>query len=747
MLKKLFLLLIVFYFSVSGQNVKAQTSMLSGNTFIERSQSMINYMNTSINPYVSGVDIKYTAAFYWSRIYAGVDANNAATQLEALVDNLLTTATNLQNSGSSDIEFDCHMLIHGYFLCKNKISDQLKSKIKSFLKTTDFNSGGSTGTLNLDMMRYTTGLLCAQEWSDFTDQNGKTASQIKTYNRPRILNVLNNIFHNNCSEMDAFVYLPTDMMYLRMLAEFSTDSEIQQRAYVCYQQMIASMVGAWNQGLYVANPPRSKGWDQLSAGYLAPNSRATALAWFFFGNYNNTFLMTSQCTDDTNNFAIFCYWIAYKRNIYPMPEILAAENRKTFPYEYRSLIDNQTVKSSNNTIVYNWKYYKYTYQSKHYGLATQTEIPYTLSSALNSYAYKETKRTYLAWQDESSNQCFFTVCQDNPERPTDLVNANIVGYGENPYHRVMQSKGAAIGITNVPTTYLNNNRYQLYVPFTRYIKSRMVSDNWVFCHTGSMMFAFRTIEPFTLMTSRMPYNVPGCDLLMFTDQTTHKGSWILQTTEITDDLRGATVEDELNNFKIKLLAKTSFETVNYSSETPELRYTSMDGDILDLTFFPPTSAYSSQYKINGVVQSLGDGNLYNSAYTKQVDLSDNVYIYNTDGNPAVLSWNTPVMIGDSIESPNGGGGLDTTTSIKDVKINRETIHCSSFSDHLFISNIPVDEVMTAFIYSPLGVLIKKVTSQVINGEMSFNIGNLANSIYLLQVKSACKSWIGKWINK
>lgn len=731
--------------STSEQNLKAQTFMLSGNTFIERSQSMINCMNTSINPYGSGVDIKYTAAFYWSRIYAGIDADNAAAQLETLVDNLLATATDLQNSGSSDIEFDCHMLIHGYFLCKDKISNQLKGKIKSFLKTTDFNSGGSTGTLNLDMMRYTTGLLCAQEWSDFTDKNAKTVSQITAYNRPRILNVLNNIFHNNCSEMDAFVYLPTDMMYLRMLAEFSTDSEIQQRAYVCYQQMIASMVGAWNQGLYVANPPRSKGWDQLCAGLLAPNSRATALAWLFFGNYNNTFLMTSQCTDDTNNFGVFCYWIAYKRNIYPMHEILDAENRKTFPYEYISFIDNQTIKSSNNTIVYNWKNYKYTYQSRHYGLATQTEIPYNLSSAPNTYAYKETKRTYLAWQDESTNQCFFTVCQDNPERPTDLVNANIVGYGENPYHRVMQSKGAAIGITNVPTTYLNDNRYQLYVPFTRYIKSRMVSDNWVFCHTGSMMFAFRTIEPFTLMTSRMPYNVPNCDLLMFTDQTTHKGSWILQTTEITDDLKGVTLEEELNNFKSKLLAKTSFETVNYSSSTPELRYISMDGDVLDLTFFPPTSAYSNQYKINGVVQSLGDGNLYTSAYTKQADLSDNVYIYDTDGNPTILSWNTPIVIGDSIESPNGGRGLGPVSEVKTVNSKQGIIHCRNVSNQLYISDIPFDEMMTAFIYSPLGHLIKKVTSQVINGEMSFGTGDMANNIYILQVKNAYKSWITKWI--
>jgi len=51
-----------------------------------------------------------------------------------------------------------------------------------------------------------------------------------------------------------------------MLAEFCQDEEINQKANAVYQQMIASLLSAWNQGLYVANPPRCKGWDQLYTG-------------------------------------------------------------------------------------------------------------------------------------------------------------------------------------------------------------------------------------------------------------------------------------------------------------------------------------------------------------------------------------------------------------------------------------------------------------------------------------------------
>jgi len=707
--------------------MRGQNFTLSGNTFAERCESMINCMVYDVEPYTGNVNIKYTAPFYWARIHKGEDAERAISQLETLYDNILANPSSVSGS---DIEFYDHMTIHGYFLCKDKIPTTLKNKIKSFLALTDFNTNGSTATLNLDMQRYTAGFLAAQEWADFTDLNGKNAAQITAYNRARILNTLDNIFHNNCKEMDAFVYLPTDMMYIRMLAEYSEDTEVQQRAYVVYQQLIAAMVGAWNQGLYVANPPRAKGWEQLVAGQFASNSRITALAWLFFGNPDNEFQMTNQYLSDSNNHAIFCFWMAYIRNIFPMQAILDAEKKKTFPYEYKSYIDDKTI-SKNNTITQNWKYYKYTYQSQNYGLATQTEIPYSLSNALSRYTYKETKRTYLAWQSDETTQCFFTVCQDNPERPTDAVNPNGVAYGENPFHRVLQYKGAAVGITNVPTTYVEGKRYQLYVPFTKIgIKMRVVSDNWVFCHTGSMMFAFKTIEPFTVMT-RAPYSVPNCDILMFTDQTNRKGSWILQTTEITDELKGSSMEEEINKFKAKLLANTNIETVNYDGATPQVRYTSMDGDVLDLTFFAPNLAYTNQYRINGVTQQLGDGNLYNSAYTKQSDKSDNIYIYDTEGAPTVLNWNDPV--------PAPPVGIEDSPSMD------SEIRCSVHNDNLSIYGIPVEGQVEVAVYDGTGRLIYSKPSDVSNSRCSVSLGSAYSRIYIVRIKSGEESWVIKAI--
>lgn len=730
--KKHLILLLLLPLLIGSLSLKAQTYTLYGNTFEERCESLINSMVNDIEPYTGNVTVKFTAPFYWARIYKNVDVERAHDSLENLYKEL---AKNPAVVTDSDIDFFAHHSMHGYLLCKDKISGNLVRDIKQFLQGIDFNKGGAVNTLNLDMMRYTAGYLAAQEWPDFKDLNNKNASQIMAYNRPRILNTLDNIFHNNCKEMDATVYLPTNTMHIRMLAEFAIDAEIKQKAYVVYQQIIAAMVGAWNNGLYVASPSRAKGWNHLTTGKYGTNSRTTALAWLFFGNPSNEMILANQFLSDTNNYAIFCFWSAYKGKIKPMQEILDVEKTKTFPYEYHSYIDDKLINSNDNTIRKNWHYYKYTYQSDNFGLSTQTEIPYDLSRALSLYTYKETKRTYLAWHNDiETSQCYFSVCQDNPERPTDVVNANAVGYGENPYHRVLQHKGTAIGITNVPTTYLNGNRYQLYVPFTRLgIKHRIIADNWVLCHTGNMMFAFKTIEPFTVLTGRMPYNVPNCDLLMFTDQTTRKGSWILETTEITNDLRANSMEEELDNFRQKLISNSSIKLVDYESNTPRVIYTSMDGNILDLTFFPPNVAYNGQYKINNyTIDKLDDRYLFNSQYTRQAHGSDDVYIYNKSENPTILNWKDEIP-------------TDSTSGLQS-QLSRQNINCFSNGKRLFINNIPNHGKADCTLFSSEGQIVKHQKIEIAENKTSIEIGALPNAVYIIRIKdSDNNNWTTKWI--
>lgn len=629
---------VIIFCLLIGVESRAQ-SMISGDTYEKRCDAMIQYMAKATSP--TGGDPKYTGPYYFARLYLDYDKSRAITNLEAIYDKYIADPDLYYNSSGSGVEFYAHATLHGYLLTRQNMPESLKTKIKTFLELGDYNSKGIT--LNLDMMRYTVGFLATEQWSDFTDRYGRTTQQIRDYNRPRLLNWLDKFYHNNCSEADAFIYFSTNLMYVRMLAEFAQDDEVNWKANAVFQQMVAGMVSAYNQGLYVANPPRSKGWDHLYTGARASSSNITALAWLYFGNRDNKYLFVPGMTV-SNNTASANFWLAYKRNVAPDPYILKTYASKTYPYEYTSYINDITVNASNKD-VQNWKRFKYTYQSDNYGLATQTEIPYNLAKATSCYAYKETKRNYLAWQSDAL-ECVFSVCQDNPARPTDNVNANIEGYGENPYQRVMQYRKAVLGVYNVPESYIQGKRYRIYVPFSKKgIKKRIEADGWVFCHTGTMFFAFKTLEAY--VWDSKDFAVPNHDILTLQDTSCRKGAWILETSEIEREFEADTQEEELELFKNAVLSRTNIEKINYESEKPIVRYTSLTGDVLQLQFFPPTENYQDNYKVNGAPLMLSDEYLFNSPYVRQENNSDELFLYDNGVLEKTLSWNRN---GNGIES-------------------------------------------------------------------------------------------------
>jgi len=696
-------------------------SMISGDTYEKRSDAMIQYMAKATSP--TGGDPKYTGPYYFARLYLNYDKARALTQLEAMYDKYIADPNLYYNSDGSGIEFYAHATLHGYFLTKDNMTESLKAKIKTFLELGDYNSRGIT--LNLDMMRYTVGFLSAEQWPDFTDRYLRTNQQIRDYNRPRILNWLNKFFHNNCSEADAFIYFSTDMMYIRMLAEYAVDPEVNRKSNAVYQQMIASLVSPWNNGLYVANPPRSKSWDQLYTGSLASGSNITALSWLFFGDTDNKYLFVPGLTV-TNNTASANFWLAYKRNVSPLPSLLSINNTKQYPYEYTSYINDIDVGSSNNDEL-NWKRFKYTYQSTNYGLATQTEIPYNLSSATSSYAYKETKRTYLAWQSDVL-ESVFSVCQDNPARPTDNVNANITGYGENPYHRVMQSKKSAIGVYNVPTSYILGKRYRMYVPFTQKgIKIRIEYDGWVFCHTGTMLFAFKSLEPYTWASSR--FDIAGYDVLTLQDTLCRKGAWILETSEITSQYKSDTRAQELDLFKAAILAKTSITTINYESSTPTVRYTNLDGDLLQLQFFAPTAAYNNQYLVNNTPLALSEDYLFNSPYIMQKNNSDEVSIYN-NGVEEKIYWEKQ----------------DTKVEIN-KNDNPFVIFPNPVKDDLHLRLLNDNKTSDITILNILGQIVNKVTSQQGQSDVTISVDKLEKGAFFLSIHQDEKIFALKFLKQ
>jgi len=559
-------------------------------------------------------DLKYDSPYPVARLALHIDTDFAIRQLDTLY-------SKYQADTSVDDEFDLHAAMHTYALCKTQLPVALQLKIKNFLSKEDYRRNHVT--TNLYLMSWAAGFIATEEWADFTDRAGNSNSVIKSHTKSNILSYLWKFFHLNCYEADAFIYNPIDFMAVRMLAEFAKDVEIKSKAETVYQSMAVSLLCSWNKGIYVANPMRSKGWGNMNTGYIASNI-ITALSWTFFGNPENKFRVKPFTVSSYGSlYALF--WMCYQGKVSPRASILNAYKSKTYPYIHTGMVDSTT-----------GKFYKYAYQSNNFGLATQMEITIPSSSVLTSYNYKEIKRTYLAWKSDTSG-AHFSVCQDNPERPTDFSTLNAFGYGENPFHRVLQSKQAAIGVYNVPSSY---PAYKIYVPFTKLaIKQKIESGGWIFCHTGSMLFAFRTIEAYRWQTTPEA----GFDELELQDTNARKGAWILETSEITSQYSDCTISAELNKFKIFFISRTKFDTLNYSStSSPRLRYYALNNDTLDLTFFPPTTNYSNQMSINNNLVSISNPFIFNNPFVKQKNRSDTIFIINSALSDTII-WNNNVF--------------------------------------------------------------------------------------------------------
>ena len=96
-----------------------------------------------------------------------------------------------------------------------------------------------------------------------------------------------------------------------------------------------------------------------------------------------------------------------------------------------------------------------------------------------------------------------------------------------------------------------------------------------------MMFAFATPEEWAFEISGGKYDIKAHDVLILKDKKRRRGSWVLETTEITEQYKDARrdMKAELENLandireKVKFNCSGDYET----SETPGISYTNLQG--------------------------------------------------------------------------------------------------------------------------------------------------------------------------
>ena len=205
----------------------------------------------------------------------------------------------------------------------------------------------------------------------------------------------------------------------------------------------------------------------------------------------------------------------------------------------------------------------------------------------------------------------FVPLQENPERPYRLSDkrGNKFGYGENPFGQSLQHEGTLIGICSVPDDYPH---WKSYAPFTTEgaIVKRLEKDGWVFCHGGTVLFAFRYLQP----SSWGPHREKEmCDVL---GSDSRKNGWVLETSQVAP-FAGGGVDAELARFAAAVSAKNKIDASGINAATPRFSYRSLTGHLLDITFRGHKEAYASQHLIDGKPVNYASFPLFDNPWVKQ----------------------------------------------------------------------------------------------------------------------------------
>ena len=539
---------------------------LDGKTPAERAAALVRYaaglkLKDELYP-------KAAASAYAARLLLNVDTNYALTKLDAAVSSRLEMAqkklqANPLNPPGLD-PFDKVVLVHTFFLCKEMIPKSTALKIREYCALYGHKVWKGYGAMNYRLMMDGAGFLAAEEWSELVDADKLNATEIQKATRARLFGYFDGICLRNFDEYGAPIYLAVDLDAVKMIADFARDPEMRKRATLTLDAMLLDVACTWNQGYNVGSASRAKYWFSTQT---SPDSMAStaATAWIFFG--------ANRPVSGTDWF-----WMA-PLGKYELPEpIIKVAQERSQPFTHMA-----SVPAFGDAQVH-----RMTYHSLNYSLASQWDHPNTPTSSL----YKESRRTLLKWVSDKPVSTF-CVCMENPARPYRLSEnrANKLSYGENPFSQYLQHEGTLIGVYAVPT---NFPYWKLYAPFTTRgaIVKRIERAGWVFCHNGSMLMGFYTVKPHSWGKKQME----DCDLLWCDARA---NGWVLETSELKP-FAGGGVDAELNRFADAVLAKTKVDSSDITTANPRLRYTSLAGHTLDLTWLPQKARYTGQSKVDGV---------------------------------------------------------------------------------------------------------------------------------------------------
>jgi hypothetical protein len=463
--------------------------------------------------------------------------------------------------------FEKHALIHAYMLTKDQVPvpPSLVAVMKRYVAVYKHRAWFGYGALNYRLMNDGAGFIAAEQWPDLVDADGLDAAGIQAATRARLFGYFAEIVRHNTDEYGAPTYLGIDLSALKLLAGHARDPEMRQRATLTLDAMLLQVACAWNNSSYVTSASRAKYFSSSMSGPDALDTTG-AIAWLLWGGW--------RPVDPGHMNPAGCYWFAAGDAYAPPALFSGIATDRTQSFTHRASAQARI------------------------RLTIRHEPTYALASEWTDLTgptephCKESRRTMLKWRSPSPDSTFIPM-QENPRRPYRLQEgiANAFGYGENPFTQVLQDDRTLIGISAVPASF---PYWRNYAPFTKRgaIVARREEAGWVFCHGGSMLFAFRYLTPATWGKSRDKEQV---DVLTTEARTT---GWILETSPLAA-FAGGDAHAELDRFAQAIQAHVQVDAVGLTQAVPRFAVTALSGHRLDLVFRPFGIPYSDQQRIDG----------------------------------------------------------------------------------------------------------------------------------------------------
>lgn len=536
-----------------------------------------------------------------ARILANKDAGRAVTGWLAAAEQANRTAAPKPPSTIPD-PFNKHALVHAWMLCRASphvppdTAAKIAAATKEYVCRYGHREWRGYGALNFRLMSDGAALLAAEQWPDLIDADGLDSAGILAATRQRLLGYFDEIVHRNSAEYGAPTYSGVNLVAMKMLADFAHDETVRHRATLTLDTMLLHVACAWNRGYHVSPASRAKFFAASMTGPDAMDCTA-AIGWLCFGAERP---VAGLCEQHSG-------WFAFP-GTYEPPAILARiAAARAEPFTHRGSRGDRL----RHTI----------HHEQAYALASGWERLETP----RDHHYKESRRQMLKWVSDSPQSSFMPF-QDNAHRPYDLAEnkANSFGYGENPFSQSLQHGRTLVGLTAVPDDY---PYWRIEVPFstTGSIVKRLDRAGWICCHAGSMLFAFHLLGDARWADSR---SKERCDVLTSDARRT---GWILETSPLADFAGGGT-DAELDRFATAVVARTTVDASRLAAQRPRLTYTSLAGNVLDITYRPHGEPYVAQHTIDGVAVDYDSFPLLGNPWVHQdLDGEDLVIEHDTDG--------------------------------------------------------------------------------------------------------------------